>query len=100
MAEDRAAGGRKRSAAAKRKAAEEDGIDSDDDEFYNRVEKKSRGSAKAETAESLTAKLRALDDRRYALEEKLGALDKGSKDKAGEGEEIDELDAYMLDVAG
>jgi len=102
MAEDKEQGGRKRSAAARRKAEEDDGIDSDEDEFYNRVEKKARGKPKAESVDSLQAKLRGLDDRRYTLEEKLGSLDPqgNSSGKGGEAEEIDELDAYMLDVAG
>jgi len=97
MAEDKAAGGRRKSAASKRKQMEADGIDSDDDEFYNRVEKVQKKGKKAESVESITAKLRVLDDRRYGIEEKLGAL--GSKDGSGGSEEVDALDAYMLDVS-
>lgn len=101
MVEDSAAGGRKKKTkSGGRRVSNPDDIDSDDDEFYNRAgdtSKVKRAKNKAENIDTLTAKLRDLDDRRYGIEEKLAAL---TKDVKGAAEEVDALDAYMQDVQG
>jgi len=99
MVEDSEAGGLKRKKSSKRRRHQEDEIDSDDDEFFNRAgdtTKTKKAKNKAENVDTLTAKLKILDDKRYAIEEKMGACKRDSV----ANQEVDALDAYMLDVKG